>query len=187
MKCLVSLLALALCFPLAAHADEASRRAKSEQLIALLHVDRLVTQVIDNVMKQSADIAMRKSGGKMTPAQQAALSDFQKKLGAVIEPQIGWKEVAEPEYVRLYASTYTDEELDAMLTFFKSPAGVAFLGKMSPINQQVTQLLQGKINELLPQVKQMFDDFEKTWPATPPATPSAAPSSTTPPGAASPQ
>jgi uncharacterized protein len=180
MNRLAVLLVLVLSFPLAAHADEATRRAKSEELTTLLHMDRLGKQIMDNILQQTAAITAQRSGGNLSPDTQAALSAFQTKLVALIEPQIGWK-VIEPEYVQLYSTTFTDEELDSILAFYKSPAGTALLEKMPGINQQATQLLQSKLSALGPQVKQMVDDFVKSLPPrTPPA---SAPPTLTPPAA----
>jgi hypothetical protein len=169
---LASLLALALCLPISARADEASRRAKAEELLALLHVDRMATQLMGNLLQQTTEITTRKSGGAMTPATQAALADFQKKLVAVIEPQIGWKAV-EPEYVKQYADTFTDEELDAMLAYYKSPAGTAFLTKLPGIDKQVNEIVHSRVVALQPQVNQMLTEFEKT--VVPPAAPASTP------------
>jgi len=153
MNRLTALLALVLIFPLAAHADEASRRAKSEELITLLHADRMSTQVTENVMQQTTAITTQKAGGTLSPETKTALADFQKKLVAVMEPQVGWK-----------AAAFTDEELDGMLAFYKSAAGKALLEKMPDVNQQTGKILQSKFAALQPQLKQMLTDFESTVP-----------------------
>jgi hypothetical protein len=163
MNRLTALLALVLIFPLAAHADEASRRAKSEELITLLHADRMSTQVTENVMQQTTAITTQKAGGTLSPETKTALADFQKKLVAVMEPQVGWKAI-EPDYIRLYAAAFTDEELDGMLAFYKSAAGKALLEKMPDVNQQTGKILQSKFAALQPQLKQMLTDFESTVP-----------------------
>ncbi len=180
MKRIASLLALALCFPLVAHADDASRRAKAGELLMLLHVDRTITQIMDNLMQQSSAIATRKSGGKLTPEAQAALSDFQKKLTELLDPQIGWK-VIEPEYVKFYADGFTEDQLDSILGFYKSPSGKALLDKVPAINMQATQLLQSKITALQPEVKQLFTEFDKSLtPSAPPTLNSLPPAKSTP-------
>jgi len=153
-------IALVLCFPLAAYADDASRRAKAEELLALLHMERVSTQVMDNILHQTTAITAQRSGGTMTPATQAALADFQKRVVAVLEPQVGWKAIG-PDYIRLCADAFTDEQLDAILAFYKSPGGAALLDKMPSINQQINQLIQPRIAALQPQMNQMLNDFEK--------------------------
>jgi len=160
--------ALALCLPICAHADEASRRAKVEELLALLHVDRTSTQLINNLLQQTTEITARKSGGTMTQATQAALSDFQKKLVAVLEPEVGWKAI-EPEYVKQYADAFTDEELDAILAYYKSPAGTAFLTKLPGIDKQINEAVHTRVVALQPKVNQMLTEFENT------VTPASAP------------
>jgi hypothetical protein len=48
MKRLPVLFALFLILPLAAHADEASRRVKAKEMVSLLHIDTLMQQMMDN-------------------------------------------------------------------------------------------------------------------------------------------
>ena len=182
------LVALALCFPLAAHADEASRRAKAEEMITILHADRAVTQVMESVMQQTSIITTQKSGGTLTPETKTALADFQKELAAVMEPQIGWKAI-EPGYVQLYTDTFSEDDLDHMIAFYKSPSGALLLEKLPAINQQISHVLQTKMAALQPQMNQMLNDFENSVtpkaPPTPPPTlngPPAAPAPTSAPG-----
>jgi len=163
------LLALVLSLPLVARADDASLRAKAEVMITLSHVDRISNQVVDTILQQTTEITTQHFGGSLTPVQKAALDDFQKKLLAVMEPQIGW-EVMKPAFADLYAKAFTEEQMDAIIAFYKSPAGMALMDKMPQINQQANQMVQAKIVALQPQVRQLFADFEKSQePAAPPA------------------
>jgi uncharacterized protein len=173
MKRFASLLLLTLLLPLAARADEASHKAKAEEMIVILHLDRMVNGVMQNALQQSAALTNQRYGGKMTPAATASLNDFQKKLTGVLEPQIGW-EALKPDYVRIFTETFPEDQLDSMLAFYKSPAGKNLVEKLPPVEQQVGQILQKRVAALQPQVKQMFDDFQKSLPAnTPEATPGA--------------
>lgn len=182
------LLTTSLSLPLAAHADEASHKAKAEQMILLLHLDRMVNGVMQNALQQSAALTSQHYGGHMTPAATASLNDFQKKLTDTLQPQIGW-EALKPDYVRIFAETYPEDQIDSMLAFYKSPAGQALIEKLPSVEQQVGQILQKKVQALQPQVKQMFDDFQKSLPANTPeaapgTSPSAPPSLSTPPTSA---
>jgi uncharacterized protein len=170
-------LAFVLSFPLAARADDASRHAKAEQVVTLAHVDRLNNQVLDTILQQTTAIATQNAGGSLTPEKKAALDAFQKKLMALLEPQIGWKAM-EPAFADIYAKLFTEQQMDAIIAFYKSPAGMALMDKMPEINQQANQMVQAKILALQPQVRQMFADFEKTQqpaPAAPAASPKPAP------------
>jgi uncharacterized protein len=188
MNRLVLAVALLLSLPFAARADDASHRAKAEELIALLHSDQVATQLINEVLRQTTEITTKRSAGKMTPETQAALADFQKKVVSVLEPQIGWKAI-EPGYVQLYTDTFSEEDLDHMIAFYKSPSGALLLEKLPAINQQISHVLQTKMAALQPQMNQMLNDFENSVtpkaPPTPPPTlngPPAAPAPTSAPG-----
>jgi uncharacterized protein len=180
MNRLAPLLALLLCIPSPARADEASHRAKAQEIVTLLHLNRAVGQLMDNLLRQTTAITTQRAGGTLTPEIQASLSDFQKTVTATMEPQIGWQAI-EPEYVKRYADTFTDEELDAMVAFYKSPAGAAVVDKMPILNQQVAQLMQARVTALQPQMIQMLKDFENSVPQKAPS-PSGPPAPASEPG-----
>jgi len=155
------LFAVLLCLPLAARADDASHRAKAKEVIEILHMERMVSNLMDNAMKQTSSVTAQRYGGQMPPDVQTSLADFQKKLAGVMEPQVGWTGV-EPEFIRLYTEAFTEEQLDEMLTFYKSPTGKLMLEKQPQINDQASKLLQTRITAMQPQVRDMFNDFEKS-------------------------
>jgi uncharacterized protein len=53
MKRIVLFLGLVVCLPLTAHADDASRHAKAQEMLTLLHMDRLMDQLTNGMMEQS--------------------------------------------------------------------------------------------------------------------------------------
>jgi len=163
---LVLLLTLVLCLPLAAHADQASRHAKAAQLVALLHTDRMVQQVSANVLKQVSDTAESATGANPTPESKAQLAGFEKKVSQLIDSQLGWKQM-QPAFIDLYARNFTDAELDAIVAFYKTPAGAALIDKIPQIDNQIQQLAQSRLNILQPQITQAFSDFRKSQAAAP--------------------
>jgi hypothetical protein len=192
MRLFASLLLLTLSLPLVARADEASHKAKAEEIILVIHLDRMVNGVMQNALQQSASLTAQRYGGQMTPEATAKLNDFQKKLTELLQPQISW-EALKPEYVRIFAETFPEDQIDTMLTFYKSPAGKALVDKLPGIEQQIGGILQKRVQSLQPQVKQMFEDFQKTLPAGGPAggaspsAPATSTPSTTPSGKSTPK
>lgn len=161
MKRIALLLAFVLCLPLTAHADDASRRAKAQEMLTLLHMDRLMDQMMNGMMEQM-NTATRQLGGDSIKAEdQAKIDEFQKKIFQLIQSQMSWKAL-EPDYVNIYANNFTDEQLDAILVFYKSPAGVALVDKLPTLTNQGMQLAQAKMVALQPQLRQMVADFAKS-------------------------
>src|ERR1700748_291309 len=160
-----------------ARADEASKRAKAEQLFMLLRMDTMMDQLMVGVKKQVQQITESMPGAdQATPEQKKQITDFQQRVMDVVNQKIGWKAL-EPDFITLYASTYTEEELDGIVAFYKSPIGQKMIEKTPVLTAKSTQITQQKMSELQPQLNQMVQDFMKQMAA---ATGKPVPAQTTP-------
>jgi uncharacterized protein len=167
-------LVLALTVPVAAHADEASHRAKAKEMMTLLKTEHMVVQIADSIRKQVADAATQVVGADPSPEKKAKLDDFEKQASQTVDEQLSWKAMEGP-FTDIYVKSFTEEEMDAIITFYKSPAGVALLGKMPTVNDEVARFGQSKMVVLQPQLKQLYADFQKSATAPPPTLGPAAP------------
>jgi len=86
------------------------------------------------------------------------VQQFQKKLSKKILDAVNWDKL-EPECIKLFSTVYTEEELKAIVEFYKSPAGQSMLKKQSMLIQMVMQIAQFKIQGLIPELKKMVEDF----------------------------
>lgn len=144
-----------------ARADEASKRAKAQDLFTTLRMDRTMAQIMEMVMRQVKQQTQSMPGAdQMTPEQKQRLDEFQKHVFQVTEEAVGWKAL-EPEYVDLYASTYSEEELDGILAFYKSPVGQAMLAKTPELATKSMQIAQRRMAEFQPKLQQMLRDYIK--------------------------
>ena len=165
-----------------ARADEASKRAKAEQLFTLLRMDTMMDQLMGGVKRQVQQITESMPGAdQATPEQKKQIVDFQQRVMDVVNQKIGWKAL-EPDFITLYASTYTEEELDGIVAFYKSPIGQKMIDKTPELTTKSTQITQQKMSELQPQLSQMVQDFMKQMAASmgKPAPAQTAPPATTP-------
>ena len=83
---------------------------------------------------------------------------FQNKLTKKILGTMSWDKM-EAEYIKLFSTVYTVEELKAIVEFYKSPAGQSMLEKQPMLIQKSIQIAQAKIQGLLPELKKMVEDF----------------------------
>ena len=149
-----------------ARADDASKRAKAEQLFTLLHMDTMMDQLMSGVKKQVQQITESMPGAdQATPEQKKQITDFQQRVMNLVNQKIGWKAL-EPDFIKLYASTYTEEELDGIIAFYKSPVGQRMMEKTPELMTKSTQITQQKMSELQPQLNQMVQDFMKSMAAS---------------------
>ncbi|GAC1355247.1 MAG: hypothetical protein NVSMB3_00160 [Acidobacteriaceae bacterium] len=183
MKRIAALLFLLPLVPVAAHADEASKRAKVQELFTLLHVDQISTQIMGNLNRQLQGLSAHQFGATPTAEQQKQFGDFQNRISGLVQQTVGWKTV-EPDFVKLYSDTYTEPEVDSFLTFYKSPAGQTMLSKSPEVASKSLALTQQRMATIEPQLRQMVAEFVKqTTPAStaPPTLNSLPPSTSTPP------
>ena len=161
-----------------ARADEASKRAKAEQLFMLLRMDTMMDQLMGGVKRQVQQITESMPGvDQANPEQKKQITDFQQHVMDVVNKKIGWKAL-EPDFITLYASTYTEEELDGIVAFYKSPVGQKMIEKTPVLTAKSTEITQQKMSELQPQLSQMVQDFMKQMAA---ATGKPGPAQTAPP------
>ena len=160
--------ALALILPLTGRADDASQHARAQELVTILHSDRMVTQISGAILKQVSDAAKQVTGSNPTPENQTKLTEFNKKATDLVNAELSW-DVMGPQIVNIYAKVFSEDELTAIVNFYKSPAGTAFLAKAPDVNQQLQQLAQPKLATLQTQLRAAFDEFRKS--AAPPTGP----------------
>jgi len=165
----LALLALTLCLPLAARADDATQHARAQELITVLKSQQMLGQLSTNLEQQAHNAAMQIVGANATPEATARVQEFDKKVAGMVDAQLSWNAIG-PEVVNIYAKTFTEEELTAILNFYKSPAGAAFVAKMPTVNTQLNQIAQPKLAALQSQVGQAFSEFRSAnaAPAGPP-------------------
>lgn len=157
----LSALVLALTLPSIARADDASARAKAEEMIDLLHTEKLVEQIAGNIARQVDEAADHAVGDSPTPDKKAKDDDFKKQADQLINTQLSWTAM-KPAVVDLYVKTFTEDELTAIVTFYKTPAGSALLEKMPQLNQQFGEVGQARVNDLRGQLQKAYQDYQKS-------------------------
>ena len=101
---------------------------------------------------------------QLTDADKKIMDNFMAKLMAAMRETMGWQKI-KPEFVDLYAKAYTEEEVDGLLTFYKSPVGQSMLAKTPQLMQQSMAISQTHMQELQPKLKQLMDDMKQEFDA----------------------
>lgn len=161
-KILIAAAAVLLALPLSAKADEASKRAKIEEILLMTNSDKVFNTMVETGMKQGEQAAMSLFGdsAKMTEQDKQILTRFETKLLATFKSGAGW-EAMKPDLVDLYVKTYTEDEVDGILAFYKSPAGKAMIAKTPEIITKSTEISQNHFQQVQPKLQELFLEFRK--------------------------
>ncbi len=147
--------------PVGARADEASKTAKVKELFTLTHLDRSLDRMRSS-MEQQVQLTAKNAPGteQMTPEKKKIQQEFVDNSMKVVDQDFGWA-VLEPAYVKLYSDTYTEQELDGILAFYKSPAGQAMLTKTPQVSAGVMEIVHGHMGDFQPKMQSLQELYLK--------------------------
>ncbi len=143
----------------AAYADEASKKTKIEELLALMNARQMADQmvgIVTNSFRQgfSQQSASLGSG----PEVEKLGNEIADLLGATVRKQMGWEDFFQPEMVRLYSDSFEESEIDGMVAFYRSPAGKAVIAKMPVLLQKGAELGQKRMQAVGPELGKMVSE-----------------------------
>lgn len=96
-------------------------------------------------------------GRSPTPEIRKILEAGSAKSMAVLNEGLKW-EAFEPTFVEIYQSMMTQEEVDGIVAFYKTPAGKAMVQKLPQLMQASGQRLQQQLGPLLQQLQQISQE-----------------------------
>ncbi len=112
------------------------------QLLEITQAKALVQSAHSQMDGMFQDLAKQALDGKpATPERSAIIDKAGKKMADVAAAEMSWQTL-EPMYLRLYKKTFTQEEVDGMISFYGSPAGQAVAKKMPVLMRHVMSEMQ---------------------------------------------
>jgi hypothetical protein len=148
-------LAVSFYAPESARADEVSRTAKAEEFLRVSHVGQVYSQMMSTVLNQAKSGMFQMFGVKLTPEQTKQSDELQSKLAAILNDVLSWEKL-KPIYVKLYADTYSEEEMDGIIALYKSPAGEAMPAKSPEVMTKANQMVQQQMATVMPEIQKLM-------------------------------
>jgi hypothetical protein len=160
-KSLVTILLAFLVASPALGADAPPTEASVRELLSVTHAkDKLDKALQDSNTKLKFWLKDELKGMHLTPAQGHVIERTRVKIWSLIHNEINWQSV-EPLYVDAYQKTYTQREVDALVAFFRSPAGQAFQAKSPALEKRLTGSVKGKLVSLWPKLDELRREMVK--------------------------
>lgn len=145
MKTLICFTILALC---PAFADDATKQAKVTEMMDLMNMKQAQEQMFTSIKQ------MAMSQIPASAKDQAQLTD---KLMDLIKSRMSWDSL-KPEYERIYMETFNEQELEGIVSFYKSPAGKAMISKMPQLMQKAMAVGQARMAEIGPEIQKLVKE-----------------------------
>lgn len=142
-----------------AHADDASKQAKIDEMLTLTHADRMIQQVFAQMQPMMAAQVKKMD----LPADAtAAAQEMQQKLMDWLSSQLTWDKL-KPAYEKIYGEVYTEDEITGIVNFYKSPAGQAMVSKTPELMQKSIGLMQELMGDLAPQIQKITEELAQKY------------------------
>jgi hypothetical protein len=132
--------------------------ASIKQLLEVAQARRLIDSVMaqmESLMQQT--IAQATKGQDVPPKVQKEIDKQQAEVTGVMKELLDWNKL-EPMYVRIYQKTFSQEEVDGMIAFYKTPAGQAVIGKMPAVMQNTMDEMLQMMAPVMQKMQRMQQD-----------------------------
>ena len=128
----------------AAEAVSAERTRLAGELLTVMRQEQQMKnafQMMRGMQQKMLPQMLEQNGVKLTVDQQAEQKKMMDEVMSVVEEEMSWNKLR-PIVVDAYATTFSEQELKDLTTFFKSPAGQNFLDKTPVLQQQMMSSIQ---------------------------------------------
>lgn len=124
----------------------------------LKNIEGQLDGMMKNMMQQVS------KGEPVTAEKQKILDKFREKLIAIHKQEMTWEKL-EPMFIEIYSNTLSQDDVDGIIVFYKSPAGQSFIKKMPLVMQQTMGMMQKLMVPMMEKVqaagKEMAEEMQK--------------------------
>ncbi|WP_423679091.1 DUF2059 domain-containing protein [Undibacterium sp. WLHG33] len=147
-----------------AHAQTAKPTDASIRELLLATQSKELLQSVQSQTDNMTATIMRDAayGTKVDEEKQKALDKFRDKIIAIQKEELSWEKM-EPMLINIYASSLTQEDVDGITAFYKSPAGKAYVQKIPAIMQQTMTQMQAKLKPMAEKIKQAQKELNEEF------------------------
>lgn len=140
-------------------ADELTKAQKIEEYLRLTKVDESLKQALDLNYKQiKSGLLQQIFGLNLNASQQKQIDELTTELNQLVGEGLSWEKL-KPEYVKLMAEMFSEEELDDLLQFYRSKTGKALIAKSPEMMTKASSISQMRMAEMTPQIQKLMKDF----------------------------
>ena len=147
-----------------ARADEISKREKIHEMFQILKLPQTFDQVQNSALAQGEQFmnGLTSPDQKPTAAEQKVIDEFRAELPSLLKDTASWATL-EPQFEELYYSVYSEDDLDGILTFYRSAAGQSMLAKTPELMTRSQAISQKLLTDLQPKVKATVEKFSAKY------------------------
>ena len=135
------------------------------EMMQVMQVERSVEQMmaqLDQGMAQSMDQAVRQStkGSEPTPEQRRTIEMHRQKMMAVFREELSYDKLKDL-YMQVYRETFTQEEVNGIVAFCRTPVGKSFVEKTPVVMQKAGTLMQSRMAPFMQKLSELQEQMAR--------------------------
>lgn len=155
MRIKIIAIGLMLLLPLSAFGDQKSELAR--EIMELTNIKQMLEQLKGQVKQMEHQLL----GQYEIPEDKKEIfAEYQNRLNDKVFEIMSYEEM-EAEYLDLFTSTYTIDELKGLVAFYKSPVGQSMIKKQPQIIEKAMLMSQKRLKVLIPELQKIAAEFEQ--------------------------
>lgn len=132
--------------------------ASIKQLLEVAQAQKLIDSVMAQMDGLMTQAILQATQGKDVPDKvQKDIDKQQAEVVGLMKELLDWNKL-EPMYVRIYQKSFSQQEVDGMIAFYKTPAGQAVIGKMPAVMQNTMDEMQQMMAPVMQKMQRMQQD-----------------------------
>jgi len=137
-----------------AQADDASQQKEIEKLLDVTHAEAQVSGIREHMLAQLSEIAGQQAQGELNEVQKAAVARYTKEATELFGKHLAWDKIRTVQ-VAAYKKAFTEQEIQALNTFYATPVGQKMLTQMPAIVAASTDEIRTDMQGLMPELEQI--------------------------------
>lgn len=125
--------------------------ALAEELMAIFQVEKNMDTALAQVAKMQERML---DSQNFSPEAKARQQEMMTAVNAETKSLMSWEKV-KPMFIAIYAETFTPEELQGMITFFKTPIGRKWIAKQPQLQMATMQKMQSLLADIQPKIQEI--------------------------------
>lgn len=136
-------------------ADDVTKAAKIEQLLTATHSEALIVK-----SRQQMKTIMHQMIVQSAPSMEGnpKLKDIEQVVQDEVTAATKW-ELLKPDFVKIYAATFSEDDIDGLLKFYQSPVGQSVVDKMPEVQSQIMLATQQRVQTMLPEMQKKIQEL----------------------------
>ena len=130
-----------------------------EELLLLLRIDETLARTFEQMRPTFLQYFQQMVAGELTPEQLQIVEKYMGKLLDLMQEEMSWEKLKD-DYIRIYMSVYTEEEIQELIKFYQSPVGQKTIEQTPILMEQSMEISQKYLMNTWPKIQALSEEMQ---------------------------